>query len=113
MSAGLAYAQVTAIKPLPELECRHSDKEATAGSSRAHSRPESRSSAASICTRNCARDSSVHLDLRPENQAAGVACPEQLGARRVDVGQGPDVGWVVMADPDGSPPLYVPAACAL
>jgi len=25
-----------------------------------------------------------------------------LGARRVDVGQGPDVTWVVLADPEGN-----------
>ncbi len=27
---------------------------------------------------------------------------EALGARRVDVGQGPDVTWVVFADPEGN-----------
>ena len=43
-----------------------------------------------------------HLDLRPEDQAAEVARLEALGARRADVGQGPDVSWVVMADPDGN-----------
>ena len=25
-----------------------------------------------------------------------------LGAQRVDVGQGPDVPWVVLADPEGN-----------
>jgi hypothetical protein len=55
----------------------------------------------------------LHLDLRPENQADPVARLEQLGAHPLDVGQGPDVSWVVMADPDGSPPSYVPAAWAL
>lgn len=44
----------------------------------------------------------VHLDLRPADQAAEVARLEGLGARRADVGQGPDVTWVVMADPDGN-----------
>jgi catechol 2,3-dioxygenase-like lactoylglutathione lyase family enzyme len=44
----------------------------------------------------------LHLDLRPLDQAAEVARLEKLGARRVDVGQGPDVSWVVMADPDGN-----------
>jgi hypothetical protein len=44
----------------------------------------------------------LHLDLRPEDQAAEVARLEGLGARRVDVGQGPDVSWVVMADPAGN-----------
>jgi catechol 2,3-dioxygenase-like lactoylglutathione lyase family enzyme len=44
----------------------------------------------------------LHLDLRPGDQAAEVARLEGLGARRVDVGQGPDVTWIVMADPDGN-----------
>jgi predicted enzyme related to lactoylglutathione lyase len=44
----------------------------------------------------------LHLDLRPADQAAEVARLEALGARRSDVGQGPDVSWVVMADPDGN-----------
>lgn len=44
----------------------------------------------------------LHLDLRPQDQSAEVARLQQLGARRVDVGQGPDVSWVVMADPDGN-----------
>jgi hypothetical protein len=44
----------------------------------------------------------LHLDLRPADQAAEVARLEGLGARRADVGQGPDVSWVVLADPDGN-----------
>jgi catechol 2,3-dioxygenase-like lactoylglutathione lyase family enzyme len=44
----------------------------------------------------------LHLDLRPRDQAAEVARLEDLGARRVDVGQGPDVTWTVLADPDGN-----------
>ncbi len=43
----------------------------------------------------------LHLDLRPQDQAAEVARIESLGARRADVGQG-DVEWVVMTDPDGN-----------
>lgn len=43
----------------------------------------------------------LHLDLRPEDQAAEVARLQALGARRVDIGQG-DVSWVVLADPDGN-----------
>jgi hypothetical protein len=43
-----------------------------------------------------------HLDLRPDDQAAEVRRLEELGAARVSVGQGPDVTWVVMADPDGN-----------
>jgi hypothetical protein len=44
----------------------------------------------------------LHLDLRPLDQAAEVARLEALGARRADVGQGPEVTWVVLADPDGN-----------
>jgi predicted enzyme related to lactoylglutathione lyase len=44
----------------------------------------------------------LHLDLRPLDQAAEVARLEALGARRVDVGQGPEVTWVVLADPEGN-----------
>jgi catechol 2,3-dioxygenase-like lactoylglutathione lyase family enzyme len=44
----------------------------------------------------------LHLDLRPADQAAEVARLEGLGARRVDVGQGTEVSWVVLADPDGN-----------
>src|SRR5277367_4177665 len=44
----------------------------------------------------------LHLDLRPADQAAEVVRLEGLGASRADVGQGTDVSWVVMADPDGN-----------
>jgi predicted enzyme related to lactoylglutathione lyase len=44
----------------------------------------------------------LHLDLRPVDQAAEVARLESLGAHRADVGQGPEVTWVVLADPDGN-----------
>lgn len=44
----------------------------------------------------------LHIDLRPKDQAAEVGRLESLGARRVDVGQGADVTWVVLADPDGN-----------
>jgi len=44
----------------------------------------------------------LHIDLRPDDQAAEVARLEGLGARRVDIGQGPEVTWIVMADPDGN-----------
>ena len=44
----------------------------------------------------------IHIDLRPENQAAEVARAEAMGARRVDVGQGTDKTWVVFADPEGN-----------
>jgi catechol 2,3-dioxygenase-like lactoylglutathione lyase family enzyme len=46
----------------------------------------------------------VHLDLRADGTSfdAEVDRLQGLGARRVDVGQGPDVTWVVFADPDGN-----------
>jgi hypothetical protein len=44
----------------------------------------------------------LHLDLRPGDQIAEVARLEGLGARTVDIGQGPDSTWVVMADPEGN-----------
>ena len=44
----------------------------------------------------------LHLDLRPENQAAEITRLEGLGATRVDVGQGDGRAWVVMADPEGN-----------
>ncbi len=46
----------------------------------------------------------LHLDLR----ADGISTAEELqrlldlGARRADVGQAPDVSWVVVADPEGN-----------
>jgi predicted enzyme related to lactoylglutathione lyase len=46
----------------------------------------------------------LHLDLRADGstQALEVERIVALGARRVDVGQGPDVSWVVLADPEGN-----------
>jgi predicted enzyme related to lactoylglutathione lyase len=44
----------------------------------------------------------IHLDLRPDDQAAEVARFEGLGATRVDIGQGSEVTWVVLADPEGN-----------
>jgi predicted enzyme related to lactoylglutathione lyase len=44
----------------------------------------------------------LHLDLRPDDQAAEVARLLSLGAILSDVGQGDDVSWVVMADPEGN-----------
>ena len=44
----------------------------------------------------------LHIDLRPDDQAREVARAEALGARRVDIGQGDDVTWVVMGDPEGN-----------
>ncbi len=46
----------------------------------------------------------LHLDLRPDDQAAEVARLEALGARRVSIGQenDPHTTWVVMEDPAGN-----------
>ncbi|MFD9905975.1 VOC family protein [Streptomyces sp. NPDC059063] len=44
----------------------------------------------------------LHLDLAPDDQDAEVARLLALGARRVDVGQRADAGWVVLADPEGN-----------
>ena len=43
----------------------------------------------------------LHLDFRPDDQAAEVARLEALGAVRVHVGQA-DASWVVLADPEGN-----------
>jgi hypothetical protein len=42
-----------------------------------------------------------HFDLAPEDQDAEVRRLEELGARRVDIGQG-EQSWVVMADIEGN-----------
>ena len=44
----------------------------------------------------------LHLDLRPEDQEAEVERIEALGGKRTFVGQGDDVSWVVLADPEGN-----------
>jgi predicted enzyme related to lactoylglutathione lyase len=44
----------------------------------------------------------LHIDLRPADQQAEVERLESLGASRVSVGQGDDVTWVVLADPEGN-----------
>jgi hypothetical protein len=46
----------------------------------------------------------LHLDLRADGNtfAAEAERLEALGARRVDIGQGSDVTWVVFADPEGN-----------
>lgn len=43
----------------------------------------------------------LHIDLRPDDQAAEVERLIARGATRIDVGQG-DVPWVVLADPEGN-----------
>jgi len=46
----------------------------------------------------------LHLDLRADRSSfvAEIDRLEGLGAQRVDIGQGPDVTWVVFADPEGN-----------
>ena len=46
----------------------------------------------------------LHFDLRAEDRSTAEELQrlEVLGARRVDVGQSPDDGWVVLADPEGN-----------
>lgn len=46
----------------------------------------------------------LHLDLRADGCSTADELERllALGARRVDVGQGPDVSWVVLADPEGN-----------
>jgi predicted enzyme related to lactoylglutathione lyase len=47
----------------------------------------------------------MHLDVAPykdEDQAAAVKDLRQAGAVPADVGQGDDVSWVVLADPEGN-----------
>ena len=43
----------------------------------------------------------LHIDLRPDDQQAEVSRLLALGAQRIDIGQG-EVGWVVLADPEGN-----------
>jgi hypothetical protein len=47
----------------------------------------------------------VHLDVAPrltDSRDAEVNRLLGLGARHMDVGQGPEVTWVVLADPEGN-----------
>ncbi|HEX4214190.1 MAG TPA: VOC family protein [Candidatus Dormibacteraeota bacterium] len=46
----------------------------------------------------------LHLDLRADGCSASDALERllALGARQVDVGQGPEASWVVLADPEGN-----------
>jgi predicted enzyme related to lactoylglutathione lyase len=43
----------------------------------------------------------IHFDLRVDDVEAEARRLEALGAARIDVGQGTDVAWVPMADPEG------------
>ncbi|MGE5287397.1 MAG: VOC family protein [Micromonosporaceae bacterium] len=44
----------------------------------------------------------LHIDLDPDDKDAEVERILQLGARHADVGQGKDVTWTVLADPEGN-----------
>jgi predicted enzyme related to lactoylglutathione lyase len=44
----------------------------------------------------------LHIDLAPDDRDAEVERLLGLGATRVDIGQGDDVSWVVLADPEGN-----------
>jgi hypothetical protein len=46
----------------------------------------------------------LHLDLRADGRSTADELGRLLGlgATRADVGQGPDVTWIVLADPDGN-----------
>ncbi|WP_433168855.1 VOC family protein [Kribbella sp. CA-247076] len=46
--------------------------------------------------------SRLHLDFRPDDQEAEVARLLAHGAQRVDIGQGGQASWVVLADPEGN-----------
>ena len=43
----------------------------------------------------------LHLDLSPDDRDGEVERLVNMGARRVDIGQG-DHSWVVLADPEGN-----------
>ena len=69
----------------------------------AAARPASRRTSSSCaCRRRSRCKNRLHLDLRPDDQAAEVARLEGLGAPGSSIGQGEDVSWVVLADPDGN-----------
>jgi hypothetical protein len=44
----------------------------------------------------------LHIDLNPDDREAEVERLVNMGARRVDVGQGDEATWVVLADPEGN-----------
>ena len=44
----------------------------------------------------------LHLDFRPDDQDAEIARLLAMGATRANVSQGPEVSWVVLADPEGN-----------
>jgi hypothetical protein len=44
----------------------------------------------------------LHLEVAPDDREAEVERLVDMGARRVDLGQGPSVPWSVLADPEGN-----------
>jgi predicted enzyme related to lactoylglutathione lyase len=44
----------------------------------------------------------IHIDLRVPDIDTEAQRLEALGARRIDIGQGDNPGWVTMADPEGN-----------
>ncbi|MDX6325237.1 MAG: hypothetical protein QOK15_1591 [Nocardioidaceae bacterium] len=46
----------------------------------------------------------LHLDLRADGSTTADELERllRLGARRIDIGQGADVSWVVLSDPEGN-----------
>ena len=44
----------------------------------------------------------IHFDLRVPDIEPEAKRLEALGARRIDIGQGDDPGWIAMADPEGN-----------
>jgi predicted enzyme related to lactoylglutathione lyase len=57
----------------------------------------------------------IHFDLRVPDIEKEAQRLEKIGARRIDIGQGDDPGWITMADPEGNefcvcPGVPLPAA---
>jgi hypothetical protein len=44
----------------------------------------------------------VHFDLRVADKEKEATRLEAIGAKRIDIGQGDDPGWITMADPEGN-----------
>jgi predicted enzyme related to lactoylglutathione lyase len=44
----------------------------------------------------------IHFDLRVPDIEVEARRLEQLGAQRIDIGQGEAPGWITMADPEGN-----------
>jgi predicted enzyme related to lactoylglutathione lyase len=44
----------------------------------------------------------IHIDLRVPDIETEAQRLEALGARRIEIGQGDNPGWITMADPEGN-----------